>query len=292
MVEEFYQCKPSCQGAVGYGCVCDCCGQTHGVATVAYVLGLSSAAMVRISEEVNTARGKIPSTPSSHPTQDEFGNVVTVFRLGDMKANLSALNLSSSQQSMANQIVQNLQSQVITQALNTLFTDQPREKTHSSTQHLLCDVTASIAVVCQSPQKVLASAQKKTAAVIANLVVSQVLTSRDKRRGNDYRSDTERYKPAMTEYVSVDPNSSLPEKALKTCGKTIVLELLKDIPLPIAGQLAELKELSTVFQIISVLICPAPQKHPLVWNECLKPLALSLANPSTRTLLTQPDTWD
>ena len=56
MVEEFYQCKPSCQGAVGYGCVCDCCGQTHGVATVAYVLGLSSAAMVRISEEVNTAR--------------------------------------------------------------------------------------------------------------------------------------------------------------------------------------------------------------------------------------------
>lgn len=267
-------------------CVCSCGYKNHGIGNVAITQAyLRSPAKERqeagskIRDSVDRALDLYNKQADPHPhLQPSRLTIGTAKNIGATTTWLLAGNDISSPQSLE----MSLATEMIDALWDAFFSAsnwapqrRPCGAVKRMLHHFVCGIIAELAKILRESSDILHqledAAAETTAATIAELVISSRETEYDSafyekscgklksRHTQDQRKSPQTHAPLLTDAEAKRLTIAILEPVFKKI-ITAYIELPSD-------------QVLEATRLMAIIICPAPDEHELVWEECWHPLA-------------------
>lgn len=274
----------SCQVARTSDCQCPCMGTGHGLGRIKWIDYYSQhrslspeAKKIRSSATKNINKLKPPkrhrvlaSSLATDLLQEHMRSIEVVDKLislsyGDRKV---VINLRHAFEDAAADIVDNGIS-------GGLKLTEPQKIRLSD--HFWCDLAASIAKLIDQSQEFLKNLQQQAIKLLVKDLLQEIQNSRDESYGNGVGTREKNRILQTRSYY--DQQAGLSAKLIGMILEAFLTKLFDNLTSSVNDQVEQWK---LYFQILAILLCKDPQRHPLVWNYCLAPLVGQLAGQAVK----------
>ena len=262
-----------CRTAVGGrgGCLCRCGGINHGMGRIDWASNPTNSAYLSAkSKAISHVKGlKKISKPKVLPSQGSVRIIQEHIRTVEI---VTCLVNDSSQLKQIKKLYPQFQT-TTTNAVKGLTKNQ----LNRLSDHFWCDFFASLVYLINKQKitanQITASVAGKISSTLVNAVFNCIKTSRRSSYGNPLAT-----KPGNRETKTretKDLGEGLTNSILKKIVTKVLVTSLKSCSLP-----PNINHIELDFQILALLLCPDPESHKLVWNQCFAPLfTLNSAQP-------------
>lgn len=277
-----------CRTAVGGrgGCLCSCGGVNHGIGRIDWASNPKSNkyrnAKLKATSDANDLKRisksmVLPPQGSVRIIQEYIRTVEIVTWLINNPAELQQIKklYNAFQNAMTNTIK-----------------ELPKKQLERLSDHFWCDFFASLVYLIDQAQITVSQIVSQVSNTLINTVFDYIKDTRGSSYGNALAT-----KPGNRVRDTRDKRDSL-EGLTNSLLKKIVTNALvasfKCYSPPL-----DINSIKMQFQILALLLCPDPESHKLVWNQCFAPLFATNFTQSVNSILTKKniqiprlDTWD
>lgn len=283
-----------CRTAVGGrgGCLCPCGGVNHGIGRIDWAsnptsndyLSAKSKAISHVNRlEILSKPKVLPSQGSVRILQEHIRTVEIVTWLINNPSELQQIEkLYDAFQNAMTNVIKGL----------------TKKQLKRLSDHFWCDFFASLVYLIDQGQITVSRIQKYIAGQISSTLINTVFNCIKNSRGNSYGNPlaTRPGNRIQDTRKKRDSLEGLANALLKPIITDALVASFKSYSSPLNIPINSIK---VHFQILALLLCPDPESHKLVWDQCLAPLLAAQCAQSLKNILTNKnilipisDSWD
>lgn len=263
-----------CKTAVGStsGCRCQCGGINHGLGRIYWASNPTSSvyssakfkAIKHVKSLKTASKPKVlTSQGSARILQEYIRTVAIVTWLINSSPDLNQLQgLCATFQNTA------------TTAMSGLTKNQLQR----FSDHFWCDFFASLVYLINNTQNAQNQIQKSIAGKISNTLINEVFSCIKNSRGNSYgnplamRQGNRETRTRETRDLHEGLGNNLLKKIVTNVLVASFAPYSSQLNIQNVGVSTIFDSMKVHFQILALLLCPDPESHKLVWDQCFAPL--------------------
>lgn len=268
------------------GCLCSCGGVNHGIGRIDWAINPTSNkyANAKFKAISDVKHLKKISKSMILPPQGSVRIIQEYVRTVEIVTWL--INNPSELQQIKK--LYNMFQNAVTNAIKGL----PKKQLERLSDHFWCDFFASLVYLIDQGQITVSQIQSQISNTLINTVFNCIKNIRGSSYGNALATKPgNRIQDTRKKRDSLE---GLTNSLLKKIVTNALAASFKCYSPPL-----NINSIKMQFQILALLLCPDPESHKLVWNQCFAPLFATNFTQSLNSILTKKniqipslDTWD